>query len=217
MSFNDDQVEPVSTVVDPETPMAEATRRSERTASPYAPPESEVLLRRVAELIAGARPMPLSSSVMINKEEVLEFLEEAIARLPDELRAARWLLKERDEFLAKVRREGDDILDQARARAERMVQRTEVVKAADQRARQLVERAEDESRRLRHEAEDFVDQKLASFEIVLERTMKMVVAGRAKLQATPAVEDAPPIDPDAPPRQRSEPVDPSRPFFDQDT
>ncbi len=91
-------------------------------------------------MIAGARPMPLSSSVMINKDEVLELLEEAIARLPDELRAARWLLKEREEFLAKVRREGDDILDQARARAERMVQRTEVVKAADQRARQIVER-----------------------------------------------------------------------------
>ena len=61
--------------------------------------------------------------------------------MPDELRAARWLLKEREEFLAKVRREGDDILDQARARAERMVQRTEVVKAAETRARQVIEKA----------------------------------------------------------------------------
>ena len=71
---------------------------------------------------------------MISKEEVLELLDEAIERLPEELRAARWLLKEREEFLAKVRHEGDEILDQARARAERMVQRTEVVKAAEHRA-----------------------------------------------------------------------------------
>ncbi|CAN5195881.1 hypothetical protein BH18ACT4_BH18ACT4_02910 [soil metagenome] len=120
--------------------------------SQYRPPEAEQLLRRVAELISGARPMPLSASVMINKEEVLELLEEAIARLPDELRAARWLLKEREEFLAKVRREGDDILDQARTRAERMVQRTEVVKAAEQRARSIIEVAEGESRRLRLES-----------------------------------------------------------------
>jgi hypothetical protein len=151
-------------------------------ASPYHPPESEALLRRVVELIAGARPMPLSASVMINKEEVLELLEEAIARLPDELRASRWLLKERDEFLVKVRREGDDILEAARARAERMVQRTDVVKAADQRARQIIESAEDESRRLRLESEDYCDQRLASFEIVLERTLKTVSAGRTKLQ-----------------------------------
>src|SRR5256885_950632 len=93
--------------------------------------------------------MPLSSSVMINKDEILELLDEALARLPDELRAARWLLKEREEFLAKTRRDADDILDAARARAERMVQRTEVVKAADLRARQTVDAADEEARRLR--------------------------------------------------------------------
>lgn len=156
----------------------------EPAPSPYAAPETEQLLNRIAEIIENARPMPLSASSMINKEEVLELLDDAIDRLPDELRAARWLLKERDEFLAKVRREGDDILDQARARAERMVQRTEVVKAAEQRARQIIEAAEAEARRLRHEVEDYCDQKLASFEIVLERTMKMVAAGREKLQGT---------------------------------
>ena len=54
--------------------------------------------------------MPLSASVMINHDEVLDLLDEAIDRLPEELRAARWLLKEREEFLAKVQREADDIL-----------------------------------------------------------------------------------------------------------
>lgn len=157
------------------------------TSTAYAVPECEILLRQIAETIAGARPMPLSASVMINKEELLELLEEALVRLPDELRNARWLLKQREEFLAKARQEGDDIIDQARARAERMVQRTEVVKAAEMRARQVMERADERSSRLRMEAEDFVDQKLASFEIVLERTLKMVAAGRAKLQATPVV------------------------------
>jgi hypothetical protein len=157
----------------------------EPAPSPHAAPETEALLNRVAELLENARPMPLSTSSMINKEEVLELLDEAIDRLPDELRAARWLLKEREEFLAKVRREGDDILDQARARAERMVQRTEVVKAAEQRARQIIDAAESEARRLRHEVEDFCDQKLAGFEIVLDRTLTMVHAGREKLQGNP--------------------------------
>jgi hypothetical protein len=157
--------------------------------SPYHAAETEALLARVIEIVENARPMPLSASSMINKEEVLDLLDEAVARLPDELRAARWLLKERDEFLAKVRREGDEILEQARSQAERMVQRTEVVKAAEQRARQIVEAAEAEARRMRHETEDFCDQKLASFEIVLERTIKMVGAGRAKLQAMPLLRD----------------------------
>jgi cell division septum initiation protein DivIVA len=157
----------------------------EPTPNPYTAPETEALLNRIAEIIENARPMPLSASSMINKEEVLELLDDAIDRLPDELRAARWLLKERDEFLAKVRREGDDILDQARTRAERMVQRTEVVKAAEQRARQIIDAAEAEARRMRHEVEDYCDQKLAGFEIVLDRTAKMGAAGREKLQGSP--------------------------------
>src|SRR5690606_32815932 len=123
-------------------------------------PQSEALLRRVIELVEQARPMPLSSASMIDKEEVLDLLHEAIQRLPDELRAARWLLKEREEFLAKVRREGDEILELARSRAERMVQRTEVVRAAESRARQIVEEAASEARRMRNETDDYCDQKL---------------------------------------------------------
>ncbi len=153
--------------------------------SPYHAPETEALLGRVIEIIEAARPMPLSASSMINKDEVLDLLDEAVGRLPDELRAARWLLKERDEFLAKVRREGDEILEKASNQAQHMVQRTEVVKAAESRARQIVESAEAEARRMRHETEDFCDQKLAGFEIVLDKTAKMVTAGRTKLQAMP--------------------------------
>lgn len=156
-------------------------------ANPYRMPEVEQLLDRVADLIDSARPMPLSTSVVINKDEILDLLVEVRSRLPEELRAARWLLKEREEFLDKVRREGEDLLDEARGQAERMVQRTEVVKAAEARGRQIVDKAEDRARQMRHEAEDFVDQKLGSFEIALERIQAQVAQGRAKLQsvATP--------------------------------
>jgi len=155
----------------------------------------EQMLRRLHELVASARPMPLSTSVMINRDEVLDLVDETMERLPDELRAARWLLKEREEYLAKVKREGEDILDQARTRAERMVQRTEVVKASEARARKIIDAATDEAGRLKNEVEDFCDQKLASFEIVLERTMKMVGSGRQKLQGSLNTGDVPAVGP----------------------
>jgi vacuolar-type H+-ATPase subunit H len=154
-------------------------------------PDTEALVRRVAEIIGNCRSMPLSSSVRLdNKDEVLELLEDAASRLPEEIKQARWLLKERQEFLEKMQREGDDILDAARVRAERMVQRTEIVREAQHTARVTVDDAREEARRLRHEAEDYCDQKLASFEIVLERTIKTVQAGREKLSFTPP----PPMD-----------------------
>jgi len=156
------------------------------TLEPPQGADTETLLRRVIDIIESTRTLPLSSSVKLdNREEVLELLDEAVRRMPDELRQARWMLKERDEFLEKMRREGDDLVEAARLRAERMVQRTDIARQARHTARTIVEEARDEARRLRLEAEDYCDQKLAAFEIVLERTMKTVASGRQKLSATP--------------------------------
>ncbi len=140
------------------------------------------LVAELRQVIESARGLPLSASSAINKAEIVEMIDQIQHNMPDELRSARWLLKERDEFRAKMRREGDEIVALARNRAEQMVQRTQVVKAAEARARKITEQAEAESRRLRLEAEDYCDQKLGSFENVLQRTLQQVGAGRAKLQ-----------------------------------
>jgi len=170
--------------------------------------DSESLLRRAVDIIATARTMPLSSSPMINREEIIELLEEAARRMPDELRQARWMLKERQDFIDKTKREAEDILDAGRAQAERMVQRTEVVRAAEMRARKIVEAAENEARRMKLEVEDFCDQRLASFEILLDRLAKTVAAGREKLAIGVPARKAPEPDPDEEQRNAS--------FFDQD-
>ena len=73
--------------------------------------DAETLLRRSIDIIATAPTMPLSSSPRIDRDEIIELLEEALQRLPDELRQARWMLKERQEFVAKTRREADELLE----------------------------------------------------------------------------------------------------------
>jgi hypothetical protein len=150
--------------------------------------DTEGLVHRAIDVVATAKAMPLSASVLVSRDEVLELLEAALERLPDELRQARWLLREREEFLAERSRE-----EEVRAQAERMVSRTEVVRQANQVAQRILDDANEEARRMRHEAEDYCDQKLAGMEIVLERIMRTVQSGRQKLQATappPAPEGA---------------------------
>jgi hypothetical protein len=153
-------------------------------------PETEALLQRVAGMIAGARALPLSSSVKLdNKDEILELLREAIERLPEELRQARWMIREREEFLAGTQRRADELVEAGRSEAQRLVQRTEILKEAQAQARRTLEEARQEAQRLRIEAEDYADQKLAQFEIVLERTLKTVASGRHKLSGLPERED----------------------------
>ncbi len=133
----------------------------------YRPLEAEEILNTVIDLIERARPMPMSASSIINKNEVLELLNAAVQRLPDEFRAARWLLKERDDFLARVQGEGDLLIARARDTAQRMVQRTELVKEANDHARRVVSDAEQEARDLRLNTEDWCDQELGRLDVVL--------------------------------------------------
>jgi hypothetical protein len=163
--------------------------RSRGGVGPYQIPESEQILRRVIDIIETAPGMPMSASVRVNKEELLELLDDVVSQIPDEVRSARWLLKEREEFMARTRREGEEIIADARSRVAHMVQRTEVVKAAEAQARHIIDESEAASRRMRRETEDYCDQKLASFENVLARIHKAVVAGRDKL-AAPTIEEA---------------------------
>ncbi len=143
----------------------------------------EALVRRVRELIDGARPAALSAQqVKVDRDELLDLLDQAIERLPEEVRSARWLMKDRDEFLARTRGEADDILAAARSQAERMVQRSEVMKAAEAKARRVLDQARAEAGRRRNEADDYCDKRLAQLETVLERAMTVVTTGRAKLR-----------------------------------
>jgi hypothetical protein len=164
------------------------TEHSFESVEPYEAPEVERLIQGLINVVDAARPVPLSSSSMINKDEVVSVLNDISLRLPDEIRAARWLLKQREDFLARTQREGDELIDLARARAGQMVQKSEVVKAAEVRARRIVEDAQSEARRLQLETEDFCDQRLASFEAVLKKTQKIVADGRSKLQGDPLSE-----------------------------
>lgn len=167
--------------------------------------DTESILEKVADMIATAPNVPLSSTPRIDREYVVGLLQDALACLPDEIRQARWMLKERQDFMAKTQREADEIVEAARVQAERMVQRTEVVRAAETRARQINEAAEADARRLRHETEDFLDQRLASFEILLDKLNKTVHAGRSRLNIGAHRETEVPAD-----------DDPTKGFFDQD-
>jgi dsDNA-specific endonuclease/ATPase MutS2 len=153
--------------------------------------DAEGLVHRVLDVVNTAKAMPLSASVLVSRDEIVDLLSEALERLPDELREARWLLRERAEFMAEREREAEALMDDVRAQAEHMVSRTEVVRQANQVAQRILDDANEEARRMRHEAEDYCDQKLAGMEIVLERIMRTVQSGRAKLQATAPAADTP--------------------------
>lgn len=182
----------------------------DETAPPVAT-DIEGLLDELFEVVERAKSMPLSSSAIISRDEVLELAERARQALPAELIAARRVLRDLEEMRRRAAREADELLDEARAQAAHLVQRTEVVRQARHHAERIVLDAEAEARRVRHDADDYVDRKLAAFEIVLDRTIRTVQAGRERLGVAPPV---PVAEPDAESAKRDGDTEDSP--FDQD-
>ncbi len=145
-------------------------------------PDTAVVLEQLRDMLEAARKLPMSASVSINREEFGALLQDAIDGLPEELREARWLLKERDQVVERAASEANRLVDAARVRAERMVEKNELVREARRTSEEILEDAERQAASIRHEAEDYVDRKLAAFEVVLDRTMQTVQKGRERLQ-----------------------------------
>ncbi|MFW2381561.1 MAG: hypothetical protein ACN4GZ_07370 [Acidimicrobiales bacterium] len=184
-----DEYPPVADPVIDLTDEAEpAIDLSASASEQYAVPELEALIDEAIGMVAAGRPLPMSSTVKVNKAELLDVLEEIRETLPEELRRARWLLKEKEEFLAQARQERQEIIDQGRAQVSRMIERQEITRAAEARARQIVAEARADARTLQRRVEDYCDHKLASFEAVLERTSRTLQQGREKLLGSAALE-----------------------------
>jgi len=147
----------------------------------YAIPEVEALLEEAIEILAEARPLPMSTTVKVQRDELLHLLEQAQERLPEEVRAARWLLKEREDYIAKARQEHQDLINEGRAQVSRMVERQQVVKEAEARARQIRAEARREANTMKRQVEEYCDRRLARFEAVLVKTTEQVKRGRQKL------------------------------------
>lgn len=142
----------------------------------------EGLLSHMEKLLAEARPVPLSASVMVNRADFDDTIDELRKELPEELRQSRWVLRERDEVLEQAQRQAEQIVADAEVERDRLVGQTEVARAARKEADRILEEAREQARTLRQEAEDYVDNKLANFEIVLQKTLNSVEKGRERLR-----------------------------------
>ena len=139
-----------------------------------------------------AKSVPLSSNVMVDRERFLSILERIRADLPDELRAARWMVREREAFISRTNEKAREIIDRARKEADGLVADSNIVAEAVEEANVLVRRAEGEARRLRLETEDEIEKKLQKVEAQLSETMAQIQSARGEFhQARPKAPEVP--------------------------
>jgi len=139
------------------------------------------ILDALEQAVEQARSMPMSSSVLVSRAEVLDLIGQLRATLPTELADADELLATAAEVQARAYAEAEQVIAAARRRADELVSAEQVVADAGARAAEIVAEAERIAGQLRRQADDYCDRRLADFEIDLGRLLSQVQAGRAKL------------------------------------
>ena len=141
-----------------------------------------VLIDRLEELVEDARSFPgFGNTAMVDRDAAFDIIDQMRQTIPEELKQARWIVKERQEMLAEAKREADRILGEAREQAVREASQTEIVKLAERQAQEIVEDARRQARETRLEMEDWADSILSTLEVNLDKFLGAVRRGRERL------------------------------------
>ena len=155
--------------------------------SPVTVGELKELISEMVMALSEAKSIPGSGRVLIDREQMLAVLELLSDRLPEEMRQARWMVRERDTFIARTNEKARAVIERARQRAKEKVSNTNIIAEATEEANILVRRAEDKSHRIRLEAEDYAEDRLSRLEDVLMRVLDQVRSMRSELHQTRSI------------------------------
>jgi vacuolar-type H+-ATPase subunit H len=124
-------------------------------------------LDKLEDFIANSKRVPLSSSVMLNEAEFYDLLDDIRATLPNELKQARLISKDRDRIMTEAQKKEEELLERAEKRADDMVRETEIIKQAEFDRDQMIEEAQEEARKIVYDAEDVADRIFGELEASL--------------------------------------------------
>jgi hypothetical protein len=150
--------------------------------------EVEGLLERLRATIDGARSMPMSSSAVIHRAEILAQIDEIKAALPAAFADSDRVVIERERLILEAKEHADRIVVEAHNEHERLVSDSEVYRVAKHEAAAERARVVDECEDLRRQTDEYVDGRLANLEITLTKTLEAVSRGRDKLQGRSELE-----------------------------
>jgi len=152
------------------------------------------VLNELEELIESSTKVPMTKRILVDEDKLLDYLDRIRTALPEEIRQAKWVMQERDKFLAEAKREANRTMEEAKSEAGRTVEdaqkqlqrqadQSEVVRLAEFKAAEIQDQARDVATEIKQGARNYAEDILARLEINLAKVMEQVQAGRDELKS----------------------------------
>lgn len=165
---------------------------------------AEAIVNEMVDALQAAKTVPLSGNVLVDRDAMVNNLQRVLSSLPEELRQARWMIREREAFVARTNEAGLDITNrakdrakqiiaQAQVRSDELVSQSHVLKEAVEEANILIRNAESEARRIRLDAEDYSEERLIHLENLFGSLLHQAREARAEFHDPRPASPEPPI------------------------
>jgi flagellar biosynthesis/type III secretory pathway protein FliH len=112
------------------------------------------LIDRLEEMASEARRLPVGGGAVISRQRLLDLIDRMRVAVPREVYDSREVVAHKDEVLHLAQEEATQLLEEAKSEIERRLEETEVVKAAEERARGVLAEAEARAQELARSAEE---------------------------------------------------------------
>ena len=145
---------------------------------------TEDIIGALYDLVQDARSMPLAADkCILERDKVLDMLDEIIAQLPSELKQSRTIVESRNELLTQARREAEGIIRQAQEQAKELVTKEAIYLEAKKRAEDLVGQTQARIEALKKASNEYMDDALRRTEEVIAQSLNNVRETRVKFHA----------------------------------
>lgn len=144
---------------------------------------TEDIIGALYDMVQDARSMPLAADkCILERDKVLDMLDEIIAQLPSELKQSRTIVESRNELISQARREADGILREAREKVDQMVSREAIYAEAKKRSEELVGQTQNRINQLRKAGNEYMDESLRQTEEAISKALAEVRDTRMKFR-----------------------------------
>lgn len=143
----------------------------------------EELINQLFNMVQDARSLPLGADkCIVERERVLDMLDEISNRLPGELKQAKTIVDSRNELIAKAKREAEAMLRQAQAQAKQLVSQEEVYRQAQAEADEMIRAAQAKIKELKLATNDYVDRSLQTTEEAIAQSLAEIRETRSRFR-----------------------------------
>lgn len=144
----------------------------------------EDIISALYDMVQDARALPLGADkCILERDKVLDMLDEIIAQLPVELKQARTIVESRNELIGQARREAEALIRQAQEKADKLVEEEAIYQEAKRQCQEMVLQTQNRMAELRRASNDYMDDALRRTEEAIAMSLEDVRDTRTKFKA----------------------------------